>query len=268
MQSSLGLLSSPGSQVNRDLQTGKSDNSGHYRKFGFARHVFATALGLGMLVFGAVAPPRVSAESTDPTVSGLSGTLLVPGLEVMPPGSARGAAHLIGRDGDGEGSVKGIFSFSNDTEIAVNKRFVVGKGKEQLDPMIAAKYKVRPNVALAAVIDTTPGYKSSVMLLTGVPGNRLVIGLGANLALSEGDKYANFGRYKSDVNEVEPLFFLLGGALHLDPDTDLTMDYTGNDFVIGLRHHIDERVGLDFGYYTPNRQNKESRSVIGATFGF
>ncbi|MBF0502769.1 MAG: hypothetical protein HQM09_21725 [Candidatus Riflebacteria bacterium] len=238
------------------------------KKSDFVRRVLTAAFGLGMLVSGTILPHPVSAETTDPTVTGLSGTLLVPGLEVMPPGSARGAVHLVGKDGDGEGSMKGIFSFSNDTEIAINKRFVTGKGKEQLDPMISAKFKVRPNVAMAAVVDTTPGYKSSVMLLTGVPGNRLVVGLGANIAVNESDKLANFGQYTGNANEADPFFILLGGTLHLDPDTDLTMDYTGNDFVIGLRHHIDERVGLDFGYYTPDRLHGQSRSVIGATFGF
>ena len=222
---------------------------------------------IGCLLLATVPSP---ARAADPTVSGLSGTFLVPGLDVLGQGSARGGAHLVGSDGNAEGSVKGVFSFSDDTEVAITKRFVTGKGKEQSDPMFAAKFKVRPNVALAALIETTPGWKSSVMMLTGVPGNRIVVGVGANVATEMTDHKAHFGRYDSDGADanVDPLFLVVGANIHLDPETDLTMDYTGNDFVLGLRHHIDERVGVDFGYYTPDRQHSEYRSALGVTFGF
>lgn len=209
-----------------------------------------------------------AAFAADPTVSGLSGTLLVPGIDVLGPGSARGGAHLVGSDGNAEGSVKGVFSFSDDTEVAITKRFVTGRGKEQSDPMFAAKFKVRPNVALAALIETTPGWKSSVMMLTGVPGNRIVVGVGANVATEMTDSKAHFGRYASADANVDTFFLVIGANIHLDPDTDMTMDYTGNEFVLGLRHHLDERVGVDFGYYTPDRLHSESRSALGVTFGF
>ena len=234
---------------------------------GGRRHPLPLPLLIGWALLVLVAGPLSAA---DPTVSGLSGTFLVPGLDVIGAGSARGAAHLVGSDGNAEGSVKGAFSFSDDTEVAITKRFVTGKGKEQSDPIFAAKFKVRPNVALAALIETTPGWKSSVMMLTGVPGNRIVVGVGANVAMQMTDTKAHFGRYDSATADaaVDPLFLLIGANIHLDPDTDLTMDYTGNDFVLGLRHHIDERVGLDFGYYTPDRQHTASRSALGLTFGF
>jgi len=202
------------------------------------------------------------------TLSGLSGTMIVPGLDVLEHGSAEGAFHLISDDTDTYGSIKGAFAFNADTEVAIMKRFVTGKGKSQFDPVFSAKYKIRKGVAAAAVMDTTPGYKSSVMLISGTPGNHVVLGLGANLSWTDGDKWAHFGRYPDRLSPVEPLFFLLGASVNLDPETEITMDYAGNDFVLGLRHSFNDRVGLDFGYYTPDRLSQESRYCFGVNFGF
>jgi len=206
--------------------------------------------------------------AADATVIGLSGTMLVPGLEVMAPGTARGAFHFVGNEVEHEASLKGVFAYNDDTEIAVMKRFVTGRGKDQYDPVFAAKFKVRPNLALAGVIDTTVGYKDSVMLLTGVPGNRVVLGVGANIAMEATERYAHFGRYEDPKSEVDPLFFIMGADIHVDDDTDVTLDYTGNDFVLGLRHRFNEVMAADFGYFTPDRLREESRYCLGLNFGF
>ena len=211
----------------------------------------------------------VSASAVgDATVIGLSGTMLVPGLEVMPPGTARGAVHFVGDKIGHDASIKGVFAYNDDTEIAVTKRFVTGTGQSQYDPIFSVKFKVRPNLALAGVMDTTRGYKDSVMLLTGLPGNRVVLGIGANLALEDDEKFAHFGKYANRFSEVDPVFFLMGSCLHIDEDTDVTMDYTGNDFVIGLRHRFNEAVAIDFGYFTPDLLREQSRYCLGLNFGF
>lgn len=213
--------------------------------------------------------PAAAQQAADATLCGLSGTMLVPGIDVLPPGGARAAAHITGGAGvDRVGSLKGVFAFSDDTEIAVMKRFVTGSGKGQFDPAFAVKYKLRPNVAAAAVIDTTEGWKESVMVLTGLPGNKVVVGLGANLAMEGTEKYAHFGRYPDKFSPVDPLFFVLGANLNIDPDTQLIMDYVGNDFLLGLRHHFNDAMALDFGYLAPDNINSESRYTLGANFGF
>ncbi len=204
----------------------------------------------------------------DVTMVGLSGTMLVPGLTVMPPGTARAAAHLVGSKDSHEGSFKGAFAYTNDCEIAVMKRFVTGSGKSQYDPVFSGKYMLRPNVAVAAVIDTTAGYKDSVMFLTGTPGNRVVLGVGANLGMDETERFSHFGRYTDSSSTVDPFFFVLGGSLNLDPDTEITLDYAGNDFMVGFRHHFEESFAVDFGYYTPDNFTRESRYCLGANFGF
>ncbi|HNV72007.1 MAG TPA: hypothetical protein PKO06_20040 [Candidatus Ozemobacteraceae bacterium] len=220
------------------------------------------------LVFTLLCGTFSAAVAADATVIGLSGTMLVPGLEVMAPGTARGAFHFVGNEVEHEASLKGVFAYNDDTEIAVMKRFVTGRGKDQYDPVFAAKFKVRPNLALAGVIDTTVGYKDSVMLLTGVPGNRVVLGVGANIAMEATERYAHFGRYEDPKSEVDPLFFIMGADIHVDDDTDVTLDYTGNDFVLGLRHRFNEVMAADFGYFTPDRLREESRYCLGLNFGF
>ncbi len=202
------------------------------------------------------------------TLSGLSGTMLVPGLDVLGHGGAQGGVHLLTTSWDNEGSIKGAFAFNEDTEVAIMKRFVTGKGKGQYDPVFSAKYKIRKNVALAGIFDTTPNYKNSVMLLSGVPGNRVVLGVGANLSTENNERFAHFGRYRDRLSPVDPLFFLLGASVNLDPETEITMDYAGNDFLLGLRHNFNDRVGLDFGYFTPDRLSQESRFSFGVQFGF
>jgi hypothetical protein len=217
--------------------------------------------GVGLL--GCVAP-----GFADVTVHGLTGTLLVPGLGVMPPGGARAGAHMVGNENDHEGSVKGVFAYSDDMEIGIMKRFVTGTGRSQMEPAFSAKFKLRPTTAIAAVFDPTESYKDSLMLLTGTPGNRVVLGVGANIAMSQNEKWAHFGRYQSDKQGNDPLFFLMGAHMNLDPETELTFDYTGSDLVFGIRHHFSDRVGLDFGYYTPNQINSGSRYCFGCAFGF
>lgn len=202
------------------------------------------------------------------TVNGLTGTMLVPGLDILPPGGARAAIHFSGVDDFDEGTFKGVFAFSDDSEVAVVKKFSISGINEQTDPVFAGKFKVRPNMAVAAVIDPNDGYKDSVMLLSGLPGNRVVIGLGTNVAMNENDKKASFGRYSEDGTEVDPVFFIMGASLNIDMDTKLTIDYAGNDFCVGLRHSIDESVTLDFGFFTPDRIHTESRYIVGANFGF
>ncbi len=204
----------------------------------------------------------------DATLYGLSGTMLVPGLEVLPRGAGRAAMHLTGGDAVDQGSFKGVFSFSDDTEVAIMKRFGVGDDQFAYDPILAAKYKVRPSLAVAAIIDTTAGYKDSVMLLSGTPGNRVVLGLGANFAFDGDERHAHFGRYPDRLSPVDNLFFVFGGRLNLDQDTEVTMDYAGNDFLVGLRHRFDQNLAFDFGYFLPDRLHPSSRFSLGATFGF
>lgn len=238
---------------------------------GLVRSFVSRTAGIALasaLLLSPVAP--VSAQTTgDATLCGLSGTMLVPGIDVLPPGGARAAAHITGGDGvERIGSLKGVFAFSDDTEVSVMKRFVTGSGKSQYDPAFGIKYKVRPNVAAAAVIDTTEGWKESVMLLAGLPGNKVVVGIGANLAMGDNDTYAHFGRYPDRFSPADPLFFVLGANLNIDLDTQLIMDYVGNDFLIGLRHHFNDAMALDFGYLAPDSINSESRYNLGANFGF
>ncbi|HOY68263.1 MAG TPA: hypothetical protein PLP29_15385 [Candidatus Ozemobacteraceae bacterium] len=229
----------------------------------------AAGFVLAASLFIAGPAPALAQEVGDATLSGLSGTMLVPGLEVLPPGGARAAAHINGGDGvDRVGSLKGTFAFSDDTEIAVMKRFVTGSGKTQFDPAFSVKYRIRPTVTAAAIIDTTEGWNESVMLLTGLPGNKVVVGLGANLSLEGSDRYAHFGRYPDRFSPVDPLFFVMGATLNIDPETQLIMDYAGNDFLLGLRHHLNDALALDFGYLAPDNLTRESRYTLGANFGF
>ncbi len=214
------------------------------------------------------AAPASVEPSADATLYGLSGTMLVPGLEVLPRGGGRAAIHLVGGDAVDQGSLKGVFAFSDDAEVAIMKRFGVGDDQFAYDPILAAKYKVRPSLAVAAVIDTTTGVKDSVMLLTGTPGNRVVLGLGANFALEGTERDAHFGRYPDRLSPVDNLFFVFGGRLNLDPDTEITMDYAGTDFLLGLRHRLDDRLALDFGCFLPDRLHTRSRFCLGANFGF
>ena len=186
----------------------------------------------------------------------------------MAPGGARAGAHLVGNEDMHESSLKGGFAYSDDTEIGIMKRFVTGAGRSQLEPVFSAKFKLRPSVAIAAVIDPTETYKDSVMLLSGAPGNRVVLGVGANIAMNPSEKWAHFGRYQSDRLGNDAMFFLLGAHVNLDPETVLTFDYTGGDLVFGVRHHFNDRLGLDFGYYTPNQINSNSRYCFGCNFGF
>lgn len=202
------------------------------------------------------------------TVNGLSGTMLVPSIQVLEEGGARAAIHLLGDKKFDDASFKATFAFSEDSEAAVIKRFSIKGGSNDTDPVFALKYKIRANVAMAGYIDPNDDYKHSVMIITGVPGNRLVLGLGANIATDEKQKKAAFGRYNSDCTEVDPVFFVFGADLNINDDTKLTVDYAGNDFVIGLRHAFDEALCLDFGYYTPDRLNDTSRYLFGLNFGF
>jgi hypothetical protein len=204
----------------------------------------------------------------DATMIGLSGTMLVPGLEILAPGSARAAVHFTGESEFEEGSFKGVFAFSDDSEVAVVKKFAISGVNDQTDPVFAGKYRVRPNMAVAAIIDPNDGQKDSVMLLTGVPGNRIVLGLGTNVAMSEREKKASFGRYNESGSEVDPVFFIMGASLNIDNETKLTLDYAGNDFCIGVRHSFDESLSFDFGMFTPDRIHNSSRYVVGANFGF
>ena len=202
------------------------------------------------------------------TVTGLSGTMIVPGIELLPPGGARASTSLIGSKDWHEGAFKGVFAFSDDSEVGILKKFSKDGRLRDDDPVISAKYRVRPNVAMAAVIDTNEDYKHSMMLVTGIPGNKVVLGVGANFGFTDHARHAHFGRYEYEYAKVDPLFFMLGAKLNIDADTLLTMDYAGNDFVIGLRHAMTDRVALDFGYYTPDRLNGTSRYILGANFGF
>ncbi len=202
------------------------------------------------------------------TVHGLSGTMIVPGLDVLPHGGARAAIHMIGESEFNEATFKGVFAFSDDSEVAIIKRFAIRGRSEQTEPLFAGKYKIRPNMAVAAVLDPNEGFQDSVMLLTGMPGNRVVLGLGTNIAMNPAEKKASFGRYSQSNYEVDPVFFILGANLNLDIDTKLTIDYSGNDFVIGLRHAFDEALSFDFGLYTPSRIYDRHRFIVGANFGF
>ncbi|RCK79519.1 MAG: hypothetical protein OZSIB_4273 [Candidatus Ozemobacter sibiricus] len=226
------------------------------------------ALGLA----SGVGPPALAGPSApapcDVTLYGLSGTMLVPGLDVLPRGMGRAAVHLTGGDAVDQGSFKGVFSFSEDAEVAIMKRFGVGRDQFAYDPILTAKYKVRPSLAVAAIIDTTAGYKDSVMLLSGTPGHRVVLGLGANFAYEGIERHAHFGRYPDRLSPVDNLFFVFGGRLNLDDDTEITMDYAGNDFLVGLRHRFDQNVAFDFGYFLPDRLHPSSRFSLGANFGF
>jgi hypothetical protein len=199
---------------------------------------------------------------------GLSGTMLVPGIDIIPQGGARAAYHTICVNDFDEASFKGVFAFSDDSEVAIIKRFSISGTTDQTDPLFAGKYKVRPNMAVAAIVDPNDGYKDSVMLLTGMPGNKVVLGLGTNIAMTEKEKKASFGRYSKDGLEADPVFFVFGASLNIDFDTKLTLDYAGNDFCVGLRHSLDENITLDFGFLTPDRIHEESRFLLGANFGF
>lgn len=204
----------------------------------------------------------------DASIHGLTGTMLVPGLEILPPGGAKAALHFTGESEFEESTFKGVFAFSDDTEVAVIKKFAVKGANTQTDPVFAGKYKVRPNMAVAAIIDPNDDQKDSVMLLSGLPGNKVVLGVGTNLAMSEREKNASFGRYNESGTEVDPLFFIMGATLNIDAETRLTIDYAGNDFCLGVRHAFDENLSFDFGLYTPNRVNNKSRYIVGANFGF
>jgi hypothetical protein len=212
-----------------------------------------------------VAPGTCQADAT---LNGLTGTMLVPGLEILPPGGARAALHMTGVSDFDQASFKGVFAFSDDSEVAVVKNFSIKHNTTQTDPVFAGKYKVRPNMAVAAIIDPNENYKDSVMLLSGLPGNRVVLGVGTNVAMNETEKKAYFGRYNESATEVDPLFFVMGASLNIDFDTKLTIDYTGNDFCVGVRHKFDQSLSFDFGFFTPDRVNNESRYVVGANFGF
>jgi hypothetical protein len=202
------------------------------------------------------------------TINGLSGTMLVPGLDVLPPGGARAAVHMVGEKRFNEASFKGVFAFSDDSEVAVIKKFSIDGAQDQTDPVFAGKYKIRPNMAVAAYVDPNEDCQNSVMLLNGLPGNRVVLGIGANIAMNENQKKASFGRYSDKAAAVDPVFFVMGASLNIDEETTLTMDYAGNDFVVGLRHNFDETISFDFGFYTPDRLHETSRYVVGANFGF
>ncbi|MGM0598782.1 MAG: hypothetical protein ACQETH_03085 [Candidatus Rifleibacteriota bacterium] len=204
----------------------------------------------------------------DATVNGLTGTMLVPGLDILPPGGARAALHMTGTSDFDQASFKGVFAFSDDSEVAVVKNFSIRHNTTQTDPVFAGKYKVRPNMAVAAIIDPNENYKDSVMLLSGLPGNRVVLGVGTNVAMNQNEKKAYFGRYNESATEVDPLFFVMGASLNIDLDTKLTIDYTGNDFCVGVRHTFDQSLSFDFGFYTPDRIHNESRYIVGANFGF
>jgi len=223
-----------------------------------AREVFC------ILMFLAVASSCLASA----TINGLSGTMLVPGLDVLPPGGARAAIHMVGESDFNEASFKGVFAFSDDSEVAIVKRFSIDGKQDQTDPIFAGKYKIRSNMAVAAFFDPNEDYQNSVMLLSGLPGNRVVLGLGTNIAMNENQKKASFGRYAAKGDEVDPIFFVMGASLNLDTDTMLTIDYAGNDFVVGLRHNFDETISLDFGFYTPDRIHDNSRYIVGANFGF
>lgn len=204
------------------------------------------------------------------SINGLSGTLLVPGLDILPNGGARAGIHMIGKSAFNEASFKAAFAFSDDSEVAVVKRFTFDGRNDQTDPVFSGKYKVRENMAVAAVLDNNDDYRSSVMLLSGTQGNRVVLGVGTNIAMNENEKKASFGRYAGrGVNaEIDPMFFVMGARMNLNDDTLLTVDYAGNDFVVGLRHKFDENVSLDFGLYTPDRVYDYNRYLVGANFGF
>lgn len=202
------------------------------------------------------------------SIMGLSGTMLVPDLETMENGGARAAIHMTGTSDFDEATFKGVFAFSDDSEVAIIKRFAISGVSDQTDPLFAGKYKVRPNLAVAAIIDPNEGYKDSVMMLTGTPGNKVVLGLGANIAMDDNDKKAVFGRYDTKGVEADPVFFVLGAKLNVTPDTKLTIDYAGNDFCVGARHNFDETTTLDFGYLTPDRIHSEGRYLFGVDFGF
>lgn len=208
--------------------------------------------------------------SAEISINGLSGTLIVPGLDVLPPGAARAGIHMVGESAFNEASFKAAFAFSDDSEVAVAKRFTFDGTNDQTDPVFSGKYKVRANMAVAAVLDNNDDYRSSVMLLSGTQGNRVVLGVGTNIAMNENEKKASFGRYtgKGMNAEIDPLFFVMGAKMNINEDTLLTVDYAGNDFVVGLRHSFDENVSLDFGLYTPDRVHDYNRYLVGANFGF
>jgi len=250
----------------RSSKTSKATDSRNLQKQGRQRFFKAGVAALFYCLGLCCAP--VPAAHANATVNGLSGTMIVPGLDVLPPGGARAAVHMIGETEFNEATFKGVFAFSDDSEVAIVKRFAIRGKAEQTEPMFAAKYKVRPNMAVAAVLDPNEGYQDSVMLLTGMPGNRVVLGLGTNIAMNPDEKKASFGRYSQKSAEVDPVFFIMGASLNLDIDTKLTIDYSGNDFVLGLRHAFDEALSLDFGLYTPSRIYDRHRFIVGANFGF
>lgn len=235
----------------------------HLIRLPSTRMVSGSFLLLGLLISSA--PGYANAS-----INGLSGTMLIPGLEVLPPGGARAAVHMIGDSSFNEASFKGVFAFSDDSEVAIIKHFTLDGSNNQTDPIFAGKYKVRPNMAVAAILDTNEEFKNSVMLLSGMPGNKVVLGVGTNIAMNDTEKKASYGRYtgRGQTAEVDPLFFVMGASMNVDVDTTLTIDYAGNDFVIGLRHRFDERLSLDFGLFTPDRINKSNRYIVGANFGF
>lgn len=202
------------------------------------------------------------------TLHGLSGTMLVPGLDVLPPGSARAAVHFSGKNEFAEGSFKGVFAFADDSEVAVSKKFTFTGRNNQTDPVFSGKYKIRPNMAVAAFIDPNDEQNDSVMLLSGLPGNRVVLGVGANISMNDNARKSSFGRFDEKTQKVDPLFFVMGASLNLDLDTKLMIDYTGNEFCIGVRHRFDEALSLDFGLFTPDRVHDENRYLVGANFGF
>ena len=250
----------------RSSTTSKATDSRNLQKQGRQRFLKAGVAALFYCLGLCFAPaPAVHANAT---VNGLSGTMIVPGLDVLSPGGARAAIHMVGETEFNEATFKGVFAFSDDSEVAIVKRFAIRGKAEQTEPMFAGKYKVRPNMAVAAVLDPNEGYQDSVMLLTGMPGNRVVLGLGTNIAMNPDEKKASFGRYSQKSAEVDPVFFIMGASLNLDIDTKLTIDYSGNDFVLGLRHAFDEALSLDFGLYTPSRIYDRHRFIVGANFGF
>lgn len=221
--------------------------------------------GLFVVLFILLLPQFLAADAS---IHGLTGTMLVPGLEILPPGGARAALHFSGESDFEDTTFKGVFAFSEDAEVAVVKKFAVNGVNDQTDPVFAGKYKVRPNMAVAAIIDPNDGYKDSVMLLSGLPGNRVVLGLGTNVAMSEREKKSLYGRYDETGTEVDPVFFIMGANLNIDAETKLTIDYAGNDFCVGIRHRFDESISFDFGYLTPDRIHSKSRYIVGANFGF
>ena len=134
----------------RSSKTSKATDSRNLQKQGRQRFLKAGVAALFYCLGLCCAP--LPAAHANATVNGLSGTMIVPGLDVLPPGGARAAVHMIGETEFNEATFKGVFAFSDDSEVAIVKRFATrrrqhrcssqqGHYSRRLDPNEAIRFR-------------------------------------------------------------------------------------------------------------------------------